>query len=191
MSAFQHIFYHVKTYLYDINNFIGWEKKEIVNLNLSVFFAKDVSDSPEIKLPSLTRVFYLTCEILFNLGWVPDFVSPHLPFLSLTLLRSPQQPDRATHKCKWSQKPWPSALEQGKVYRSLCKLQGEGWNLTHLSHHIWDVVHCPSERRVAPCGMKCGLDSSSLLFLFGRWFSKLGVKQGRFTGGAAEVDALC
>lgn len=38
MSAFQHIFYRVKTYIYDIYNFIGQEKKEILNLNLSFFW---------------------------------------------------------------------------------------------------------------------------------------------------------
>lgn len=80
MSAFQHIFYHVKTCMYDINNFIGQEKKEILNLNLCIFFPTDVSDSPGIKLPSLTRVFYLTCEILFNLGRVPDFCKSSLTF---------------------------------------------------------------------------------------------------------------
>lgn len=79
MSAFQHIFYLVKAYMYEINNFIVQEKKEIFNLNLS-FFATDFSDWPGIELPSLTRVSYLTCDILFNLGQVPDFCKSLLAF---------------------------------------------------------------------------------------------------------------
>lgn len=78
--------------MYDINNFIGQEKKEIHNLNLSFFFfffATDVSDSPGIKLPSLTRVFYLTSEILFNLGRVPDFCKSLLTFSVSNSLRKP------------------------------------------------------------------------------------------------------
>lgn len=153
--------------MYDINNFIGQEKKEIHNLNLYFFFffATDVSDSPGIKLPSLTRVFYLTSEILFNLGRVPDFCKSLLTFSVSNSLRKPLAAWQSNTQMQMVQKVMTISPRAGQGVQESVQAARGRLELDSPFPSYLRLAHCPSERTVAPRGMRCRLDSSSLLFL--------------------------
>lgn len=117
------------------------------------------------------HTFYLICKILFNLAWVLTSEHPRLPFLACSF-RKPLaacQSVRAAGERLELDCPFPSYLRLGTLS------QGSVGQ---------------SERPTVPlCGMKPGLDSSSLLCLVGS-LVEMGIKQGRFIGGGAHGRSL-